>query len=47
MRAQNNALWMNLVRLAWKVAPDEARKISREINLNDQRILDTAKKLAK
>ena len=40
IRAENNAVWMRLVRLAWRVAPDEARKLSQEITENDRRITE-------
>ena len=37
-RARNNRLWMNLLKLAVKHAPEEAKPILREINKNDQDI---------
>jgi hypothetical protein len=40
IRAENNKTWMQLVRLAWRVAPEEARKLSQEITENDKRITE-------
>ena len=39
IRATNNRVWMKLVRLAMREAPDEARQIFREIEKNDSLIL--------
>jgi len=38
IRRDNNALWIDVLRLAFRVAPDEARAIFRKINKNDQEI---------
>jgi predicted ATP-grasp superfamily ATP-dependent carboligase len=46
IRARNNGAWMDLVRLAWKEAPDEARKISAAITENDAAILELSKEMA-
>jgi hypothetical protein len=35
-REQNNRLWMNVVRIALKHAPDEAKAVMKSIKLNDQ-----------
>lgn len=36
IRARNNHLWMGVVRLAMKYAPEEARRIFGEIERNDE-----------
>tara|TARA_B100001250_G_C19803670_1_gene792290 strand:+ start:1497 stop:1682 length:186 start_codon:yes stop_codon:yes gene_type:complete len=46
IRSNNNINWMNLLRLAFKYAPDEARDIVSKINSDDQRISDLLKKLS-
>lgn len=38
LRAKNNKCWMDLVRLAFAVAPDRARELMREIRRLDQAI---------
>ena len=38
IRADNNKLWMELLRLALKHAPNEAKKILRAIRKNDEAI---------
>lgn len=35
IRATNNRVWMKIVRLAMREAPEEARSIFREIERND------------
>lgn len=40
VRSLNNVKWMDLVRLAMRVAPLEARKIFDEIEENDRRIYE-------
>jgi hypothetical protein len=47
IRSNNNINWMNILRLGFKYAPDEARGIVSKINLDDQRISDLLKKLSK
>lgn len=39
IRAETNVLWMKIVRLAMREAPEEARAIFREIEKNDARQL--------
>ena len=46
IRSNNNINWMNILRLAFKYAPDEAREIVSQINSDDQRISDLLKKLS-
>ncbi len=46
IRSKNNINWMNILRLAFKYAPDEARTIVSKINSDDQRISDLLKKLS-
>ena len=38
VRANNNINWMNILRLAFKNSPSEARKIISEINKKDNEI---------
>jgi hypothetical protein len=38
IRTQNNINWMDLLRLAFKSAPEEAKLLVRRINTDDQRI---------
>jgi hypothetical protein len=38
IRTQNNINWMDLLRLAFKSAPEEALLLVRRINTDDQRI---------
>jgi len=47
IRSNNNINWMNILRLAFKYAPDEAREIVSKINSDDQRIGDLLKQLSK
>ena len=38
IRTQNNINWMDLLRLAFKRAPEEAKLLVRRINTDDKRI---------
>lgn len=38
VRARNNVAWMALLRLALRVAPEEARALLAEITANDQAV---------
>ena len=38
VRAKNNKLWMDLLRLAITISPKEAKKILKNINKNDKEI---------
>jgi len=46
IRSNNNINWMNILRLGFKYAPNEARDIVSKINVDDQRISDLLKKLS-
>ena len=46
-RTKNNVNWMNILRVAIKFAPIEAKKIIKEINLNDKKISQLVSKLSK
>jgi hypothetical protein len=45
VRATNNRHWMNLLRLAFKHAPEEAGKIFKRISRCDKKINELSKKL--
>lgn len=47
VRTQNNKNWMDILRVAFKHAPEEARPILAEINKSDGKISDLLDKLAK
>ena len=47
VRSQNNKNWMDLYRLAFRVAPDESIKIIKKILIKDKRITKIAVKLVK
>jgi hypothetical protein len=46
IRSKNNINWMNILRVAFKYAPSEARDIVSKINSDDKRISDLLKKLS-
>jgi hypothetical protein len=46
-RSKNNSNWMNLLRLAYSKAPEEAIKIFSQIYKEDKVISELAKKLTK
>ena len=46
IRSKNNINWMNILRLAFKHSPEEARSIISKINIDDQRISSLLKKLS-
>jgi methionyl-tRNA formyltransferase len=46
VRSKNNVNWMDILRLAFKHAPDEARKIVGKINTDDNKISSLLKKLS-
>ena len=46
IRSKNNINWMNILRVAFKYAPDEARQIISKINSDDQQISQLLKKLS-
>ena len=45
IRSKNNINWMNLLRLAFKHAPNEANKIIKKINAGDKKISKQLQKL--
>ena len=46
-RAINNKNWMDLLRISFKYAPKESKKILKRINLQDKKISILHKKLSK
>ena len=46
-RKKNNINWMNLLRLAMKFAPVEAKKILKDINKQDQKISKLVSRISK
>jgi len=46
IRSVNNGVWMNLVRLALRVAPKEAKAFFNEITDNDQKVSALLRQLA-
>ena len=46
VRSKNNKYWMDVLRLAFKYAPDKASELMKKVNLNDQKISKLAKKLS-
>ncbi len=47
IRSRNNANWMNILRLAFKYAPKESRKLMKKINNDDKKISNLVYKLSK
>ncbi len=45
-RKQNNINWMNLLKLAMKSSPKEAKKILKKINIQDKKISKFVSKLS-
>lgn len=46
VRSKNNINWMNILRLAFKYSPEEAREIVKNINKDDGKISLLLKKLS-
>jgi hypothetical protein len=46
IRSKNNANWMDILRLAFKYAPEEARTLQRKITEIDSRIQELSQELA-
>lgn len=46
IRARNNNCWMEVLQIAFKYAPEESRKIFRDIVHNDEEINKLSKELA-
>jgi hypothetical protein len=47
IRRKNNKYWMDLLRLAFKNSPKEAKKIVKKINDNDKKISSLLGRLSK
>ena len=47
IRVNNNKCWMAILELAFKENPKEAKKIFKQITLNDKKINELSKKLCK
>lgn len=45
IRSQNNSNWMDLLKLAFEVAPDRAKIIMKKITECDEKIKELCKKL--
>ena len=46
VRTKNNLNWMNILRLAFKYAPNEAKQVMKKIDHEDDRISKLVKKLS-
>lgn len=46
-RKKNNINWMNLLRISIKYAPNESKKILKDINNQDKKISQLLKKITK
>jgi hypothetical protein len=46
VRTRNNVNWMDVLRLAFRHAPDEARGLMKRVNAEDERISELLNKLA-
>lgn len=47
VRTRNNVNWMDVLRLAFKYSPEEAKKIMKKINDEDNQISKLFEKLSK
>lgn len=47
IRSKNKVNWMNILKLAFKLDPDQDSKIMRKINYDDKQISKLLNKLAK
>lgn len=47
IRTKNNVNWMDVLRLAFINAPDQAKELMKKINDEDSRITELFKKLSK
>jgi len=47
IRSKNNVNWMNILRLAFKLDPQSAKKIMKKINYDDKQISKLLTKLGK
>ena len=46
VRSKNNINWMDVLRLAFKKSPNEAKKLMKKINLKDKKISKLLNKLS-
>ncbi len=46
-RKKNNLNWMNLLKISIKYAPDQSKKILKDINKQDKKISQLLKKITK
>ena len=46
IRSKNNLNWMNILKLAFKLDPNSAKKIMQKINYDDKKISKLLSKLA-
>ena len=46
VRTQNNVNWMDILRLTFTHAPEEAKKLMKKIDHEDKRISELVKKLS-
>ena len=46
VRSKNNKYWMDLLRLAFRFAPDKASKLMKKVNSNDKKISKLVEKLS-
>ncbi len=47
IRSKNNVNWMDILRLAFKLDPNEAKKIMKKINYDDKKISKLLSNLGK
>ena len=47
VRSKNNVNWMDVLRLSFKYAPEESRKLIKKINSQDKRISNLITQLVK
>lgn len=47
IRSKNNVNWMNILKLAFKLDPNAAKKIMKKINYDDKKISNLLSKLGK
>jgi hypothetical protein len=47
IRTRNNVNWMDLLRMAFTYAPEEAKELMKKIDHEDTRISDLVKELSK
>ena len=47
VRSRNNVNWMDVLRLSFKYAPEESRKLIKKINSQDKRISNLITQLVK